>query len=159
MTKKSRSLAIFVFIAILAGTGCKFNNDHDNMNDDFPLLTLSYSTYWGGTDGLTEGKAVAVDREGYIYIAGDTHCTDFPLKNPLIANKSGGSMAFITRFSPDGQSIVFSTYLGGNGYDHCFDMILDNQGNIIVVGGTDSDNFPLKNNLHSAIYPPNLPAV
>jgi hypothetical protein len=85
--------------------------------------TLIYSTYLGGsgTPGLNgeSGNAVAVDREGYAYVTGATVSKDFPTKNAFQSeykgSADGSSNAFVTKFSTDGSSLVYSTYLGGSG--------------------------------------------
>jgi hypothetical protein len=49
-------------------------------------------------------------------------------------------------------SLDFSTYFGGNGYEHARDIFVDNQGNIYVVGGTSSDNFPTTANVYDRTF-------
>lgn len=73
---------------------------------------LEYSTYLGG--GGDWGQGIAVDGSGSAYVVGSTTAPNFPLKNPIQSSYVGGSLpnAFITKFSPDGSSLVFSTYLG-----------------------------------------------
>jgi len=70
-----------------------------------------------------------VDSAGSVYVAGYTYSLDFPTKNPYasappakVAGVSPGQWpsAFVTKFSPDGSSLVYSTYLGGNGYDYIY---------------------------------------
>jgi hypothetical protein len=81
-----------------------------------------YSTYLGGSDDDI-GQAIALDREGYIYVTGyiddidGSGDTDFPIKNPLpFPFQAYGDTCFVTKFTPDGQALVYSTYLpGGRG--------------------------------------------
>jgi hypothetical protein len=75
--------------------------------------TFTYSSYLGGT-GTDSALGIAVDSTGNVYVTGQTSSTNFPVKNPFQATFSGGSTdAFVTKISPDGLSIVYSTYLGG----------------------------------------------
>ena len=65
---------------------------------------------------------------------------------------AGGSDAFITRLSSDGNTLLFSTYLGGGGGSTSYPetgqgIALDAQGDACVVGVTSSSDFPLSNAL------------
>ncbi len=53
--------------------------------------------------------------------------------------------------APQDFDVSFSTYLGGNGFDACRDVCVDAEGNIIVVGGTGSANFPTTPGVHSRV--------
>ena len=81
---------------------------------------IAYSSYLGG-DGRDVVHAVAVDAKGYLYIAGRTDSTNFPLKNALFTNKGAGYTAFVAKINPSGTELVYSTFLGGtrtiSGYD------------------------------------------
>lgn len=44
--------------------------------------------------------------------------------------------------APTTYQVTFSTYFGGNSFDQCRDVCVDHEGNIVVVGGTSSTNFP-----------------
>jgi hypothetical protein len=80
-----------------------------------------------------------------VIIAGSTNSVDFPLKNAFQTELSGESDIFLAKFSPDGQSLLFSTFLGGSERDYFTQIALDPSGNIILSGETDSADFPLKN--------------
>ena len=116
---------------------------------------LAYATYLGGGasgDPFVEpANAIAVDAQGYIYVAGSTPANDFPTANPIQANKSGGlEDAFVAKFAPDGQSLIYATYLGGSGNDEALGIAVDASGNAYVTGNTASSNFPITNALQSA---------
>jgi hypothetical protein len=88
-----------------------------------------YSTYFGGS-GNEYGYGIKVGEDGTMYIAGQTTSYDFESVNAVQETCSQNpalpcSDAYITRFSSDGQSIVFSTYLGGSGDDEAFAIDLD----------------------------------
>ncbi|MBW1828099.1 MAG: SBBP repeat-containing protein [Deltaproteobacteria bacterium] len=104
---------------------------------------LVYSTYFGGTAG--EGAwGIAVDGADNACICGRTGSTDFPIKNAEINTKQGGDDAYVTKFDATGVT-VYSTYLGGAGYDLCMDIAVDTAGNAYATGHTYSDDFPTKN--------------
>jgi hypothetical protein len=103
--------------------------------------TLSYSTYLGGS-GSDEGWAIAVDSTGAAYVTGSTLSTDFPTQNPFQATKAGNSDVFVTKLSPSGNTLSYSTYLGGSGYDSGRAIAVDSTGAAYVTGSTPSTNFP-----------------
>ena len=93
---------------------------------------LSYATYLAGsgTDyignttgpGMGQGslQGIAVDSSGSVYVTGYTTSADFPTKNAYQGGQAKGSngSVFVTKFSPDGSSLVYSTYLAGSGWDY-----------------------------------------
>ena len=111
---------------------------------------LIYSTYIGGTGG-DHANSVAVDAVGNAYVVGLTDSPDFPTNNPFqsaLSNTSGN--AFLTRIDTtqlQDASLIYSTYLGGNGAnagvvlgygDEGFGVAADSSGNAYVVGTTTS---------------------
>jgi hypothetical protein len=107
--------------------------------------SLVYSTYLGGS-GQDFGTRIAVDGSGHAYVAGETGSTDFPTANALQPGFGGGfSDAFVTKLSPDGSALVYSTYLGGASSDSGFGIAVDASGNAYVSGDTFSTNFPTAN--------------
>jgi len=53
------------------------------------------------------------------------------------------SDAFIAKFLPDGQTLVFATYFGGMGNDSGNSIALDSSGNIWIAGTTSSYDLPI----------------
>lgn len=110
--------------------------------------SISYSTFLGGEEGDDIANGIDVDDEGNAYIVGQTNSEDFPVKNAYQQVKSGLIDAFITKIKPDGNSIVYSTFLGGGfGDEYGWDMTVDESGCVYVCGYTDSSDFPVKNEL------------
>jgi len=113
-----------------------------------PNGSLIFSTYLGGSaqDLIMD---VAVDSEDNIIIAGVTGSSDFPLMNAFKSNSTGVSAGsvdcFITKFSEDGQSLLFSTFFGGTGNDWLYTMNVDSNDRIAISGTTQSTDFPLLN--------------
>ncbi len=129
--------------------------------------SLVYSTFLGGSgyDGFvttepalssqSSSPAIAVNAAGNAYVTGSTTSADFPVTagafqttyTPvptygLNANSQGGH-AYVTQLSPDGGHLVFSTLLGGSGWDWGEGIAVDAAGNVWVTGGTRSTDFPV----------------
>jgi hypothetical protein len=77
--------------------------------------SLIYSTYLGG-GGHDEGSGIAVDGNGNAYVTGFTNSSNFPTLNPYQTYQGGGDV-FVTKLSSTGNSLIYSTYLGGAGDD------------------------------------------
>ena len=112
---------------------------------------LVYCTYLGG-NGYEEGSSVAVDGTGAAYVAGVTFSTNFPVANAVQSVNAGNGDAFMAKLSASGSSLVFSTYLGGAGYDSANAVAVNNSG-ISCMAGTyedpatnDSNGFAAKFN-------------
>ncbi len=106
---------------------------------------LTYSTYFGGS-GAERGLGIALDSNKDIYVVGDTTSTDFYTTTNAYQRVYGGVQdAFISKLSPDGQSLLYSTYFGGSGSDEGRAIALDSSGNAYITGYTYSPNFPLQN--------------
>ena len=111
--------------------------------------SLVFSTYLGG-NGTEEGSSIAVDSQGNAYLTGRTSSTNFPLANAL-QTSGGGVDAFVTKVKADGSALIYSTYLGGSGFDRGNSIAVDAAGNAYVTGDTSSPNFPIQNALQTAV--------
>ncbi|HMM06653.1 MAG TPA: SBBP repeat-containing protein [Clostridiales bacterium] len=104
---------------------------------------LIYSTYLGGSS-LTEVQGIAIDAAGSVYATGDTYATDFPVTpGAFQTTLKGTSDVFVTKFSPDGSSLVYSTYVGGSNSVQGSALCIDEQGNAYVTGTVRSTDFPV----------------
>jgi uncharacterized protein (TIGR03437 family) len=103
---------------------------------------LVYSTYLGGSS-LDEGHGIAVDSAGSAYVTGYTASTNFPTQSQYQArNPELYVDAFVTKLTPAGNALVYSTYLGGSGEDYGYGIAVDGAGSTYVTGYTQSSNFP-----------------
>jgi hypothetical protein len=111
---------------------------------------LSYSTYLGGSGLGDYGSSIAVDAAGNAYVTGRTSSGDFPTFNPIQAREAPGEYsAFVAKLNPAGSALVYSTYLGGIGWDEGLGIAADAAGNAYVTGYTDSSDFPTVNPLQA----------
>ena len=111
---------------------------------------ISYSTYLGGhhTDA---GFDIAVDAAGSAHVVGITQSTNFPTANARQPFLRGFNDVFVSKLSPSGSSLVYSTYLGGNAreqgqgildFSPQLNVALDAAGNTYVTGPTQSNDCP-----------------
>jgi uncharacterized protein (TIGR03437 family) len=122
---------------------------------------LIFLTYLGGSkDDIA--IAVAADSVGSAYVTGYTNSADFPVTSNGLQKTFGGYVgsgfalrlgdAFVTKLSPDGKSLVYSTYLGGSSDDGGFAIALDGSNNAYVTGTTLSRNFPTTSGAYQTTY-------
>lgn len=113
--------------------------------------SLIYSTYLGGSSNGDEGFGIAIDLQGNAYITGNTNSNNFPIKNAFDSNLDGITDAFVTKLNATGNSLLYSSYLGGSNFDNGFGIAVDFRGNAYVIGNTTSANFPTKNAFDSTL--------
>lgn len=102
---------------------------------------LQYSTYVGGSS-LDEATGIAVDASGNAYVVGTTGSTNFPASAAVQAINGGGFDAFALKLDPAGSELLYSTYLGGLGFDEASAVAVSASGDAVIVGQTLSTNFP-----------------
>lgn len=114
-----------------------------------PVGALLYSTYIGAPGGITYVHGLALDREGCVYIAGNTTNPNFPTTagafQPTFKGPSSGHHGdvFVVKLSPAGDRVIYSTFLGGTGRDLGGKIAVDEAGNAYVIGSTSSADFPV----------------
>ncbi|HEV2177664.1 MAG TPA: SBBP repeat-containing protein [Terriglobia bacterium] len=119
--------------------------------------SLVYSTYLGGAL-IDEAFGIALDPTAKCspagtcaaYVTGGTQSTNFPTLDPFQATLSGNFDAFVTKLSGAGNTLVYSTYLGGTAEDKGFGIAVDSSSNAYVTGHTFSNNFPTMKAFQSA---------
>jgi hypothetical protein len=105
---------------------------------------LAYSTYLGGS--LDEvGYGISVDGGGNAYISGYTSSYDFPTKNAFQGIFGVNNDVFVSKIAPTGDTLSYSTYLGGNNDESSYAIDVGISGSAYITGLTASTNFPVEN--------------
>jgi len=112
--------------------------------------TLLYATYIGGR-GDDRAAGIAVDSSGQIYLAGSTASADFPLVSSIRPTLGGIRDAFVVKLNAIGNLLVYSTFLGGIGYDAATAIAVDAAGNAYISGDTQSTDFPISSPVQSVL--------
>ena len=111
---------------------------------------LVYSTFLGGDD-IEQGFAIAVDVSGSAYVTGYTLSDDFPVVNAFQPELHGYIDGFVSKFSPDGSQLSYSSYLG-SGAESGVAIAVDARDNAYVLGVSKTNLFimvdPIQSTLH-----------
>ncbi|UCE61426.1 MAG: SBBP repeat-containing protein, partial [Phycisphaerales bacterium] len=125
---------------------------------DDTLTTLTASTFLGGTQ-WDFGYSMALDEEGYVYVAGHTASSGFPTTPGAydesysgVGGEGVGDDSFVSKFDSDLASLVASTFLGDAGWENVTFMEADGVGNIYVGGATSSAEFPTTPGAYDCTY-------
>ena len=120
-------------------------NDGVNIRPKYPTTTPAAESLRRnyGDDARSE---VIMDAANNIFLVSCTQSTgsEFPTRNPVQSSFAGGSQdGVIIKFNAALNTILFSTYFGGNGDDACFvTNISPTTGDLYVAGATSSTNLP-----------------
>ncbi len=112
-------------------------------NDGSKVL---WATWLGGSGDDNNAASIRVGRDGKVYLGSSTFSTDFPTTAGAHDGTYNGEVDFfVTCLSPDGSTLIYSTYLGGSGNEwiSTHNLALDDQGNAYAAIPTPSPNYPL----------------
>jgi gliding motility-associated-like protein len=111
----------------------------------FSSLTGSTADNWGFT--------ATYDSQGNVYGGGMAFANGYPTTTGAYQTTFAGSRDIaISKFSPNGTTLLFSTYLGGSAADVPHSLVNDAQDNLIVMGSTGSNNFPTTPGCYDATF-------
>jgi hypothetical protein len=102
---------------------------------------LMFSTFIGGNnyDGL---RKLIIDKDKNVYICGSTQSSDYQITSGAYNSEFKSKVSsYVTKFNPEGNSLIFSTFIADSSI--CNDIVLDNNGNIMLTGSTNSSNYPI----------------
>ncbi|MHA2096082.1 MAG: SBBP repeat-containing protein [Candidatus Hodarchaeales archaeon] len=128
-----------------------FQSSHTGIGDSFITklaangTSLEWSTYLGGSAEDISWD-IALDNETNVYTVGRTFSDDFPLQDHLYNYTPPNVNSFISSLSKDGDSLLWSTYIGGRGWDDVLSLVVDSQSTLVYFcGATSSSDFPKAN--------------
>jgi hypothetical protein len=102
-------------------------------------------TYFGGSRQERAVYGMALDRAGNIVITSACRSRDLATTKGSYQPKYGGGVAdvMVAKITPDMKEAIWCTYVGGRGNDWPRGgLALDADGNVIIVGRSDSADFP-----------------
>lgn len=125
-------------------------------NKSYPLIIdpeIIFASMTGSTAD-NWGFSATYDEQGHLYAGGIANDNGYPTSLGAYQLTYGGGDPTstmpcditISKFSPNGTSLVYSTYLGGDGDEMPHSLIVDNQGHLIVAGKSNSTDYPVTSN-------------
>ncbi|MDW7694070.1 gliding motility-associated C-terminal domain-containing protein [Flammeovirgaceae bacterium SG7u.111] len=101
---------------------------------------LEWSTFLGG-DFVDAAYSIKLKENGQVVVAGGTASSNFPTtENAFIKDKNGiGTDGFVSILTPEGDSLITSTFIGTESYDQVFFIDLDAEENVSLFGQTQGD--------------------
>ncbi|MGB0881561.1 MAG: SBBP repeat-containing protein, partial [Vicingaceae bacterium] len=131
-------------------------------NKNYKLIidpALIFASYSGSTVD-NWGYTSTFDDAGHLYGGGATFGIGYPTTTGAFQlNFNGGNGNWltgtditITKFSPDGSSLIYATYLGGSENESPHSLIVDNNQNLLILGTSSSNDFPISTNAYDATY-------
>ncbi len=108
-------------------------------------LTLNWGTFLHGSGSDDYIMAIDVDTAGNIYSTGYTQTPSFPVTPGVFQATHGGSMdVFVTKVSPGGAGLVYSTFIGGTSWEMGYGIMVDIDGKAYVSGFSRSSDLPVR---------------
>ena len=132
---------------VINGNEVRFKLERFDSNK--PLIidpVLSYSTLLG-SGSFDSASGIAVDSQGSAYVTGTSDGTTFPTTAGAFRSTTTRGGAFVTKLDPTGSSLVYSTYISGEGITNGSGIAVDSAGNAHITGSTSASDFPTVNGL------------
>lgn len=119
-----------------------FNVGAYDRSKELVIDPIVYSTLLGGTGGADIANNIVVDAFGAAYVSGGTNASTFPTTFGAFDETIAGVDGFVSKVTPDGTDLVWSTFIGGAGSDQAFTLGLDPLNNVYLAG-TAGNGFPV----------------
>ncbi|MFW3145989.1 MAG: SBBP repeat-containing protein [Thermoplasmatota archaeon] len=145
-------------------TGCN-QSSNNGVYDAFIFklnnagTTLVYSTFFGGSS-YDYGNSIDVDDMGAVVITGETYSNDL-YASPKAYDRSmnGYYDAYVSKLGPSGANMVYSSYIGGTGYDTGSAVNFLSYGEFVMAGESASTTYPTSSRAYSRVHGGSYDAV
>ncbi|MGB7201568.1 MAG: SBBP repeat-containing protein [Pyrinomonadaceae bacterium] len=116
------------------------------------LSNLTFSTFLGGAT-LDEGRGIAVDAAGNVYVTGLTLSSSFPtVAGGFDTSHNGNSDVFVAKLNVAGSGLIYSTFIGGPTSEFGSGIAVDAAGNAYLTGGASSADYPTTAGAYDTTY-------
>ncbi|MBL7918829.1 MAG: gliding motility-associated C-terminal domain-containing protein [Bacteroidia bacterium] len=147
----------------LGGSGNDGLNHSDQYSNGFivqatPPATGNITIYQPDYDSLQTNYGdqsrgeIQVDANNNIYIASSTRSSNFPAVNGFDNSLNGTQDGILAKFNSNLTTLIYSSFIGGNATDAGYGLIVKNNSEVYVTGGTSSNNFPYAAGGYQASY-------
>ncbi|MHC4804586.1 MAG: SBBP repeat-containing protein, partial [Planctomycetota bacterium] len=102
---------------------------------------LLWTTHIRGND-QDYATGIVLDDANDLFVTGWTGSSDFPIVGGIQTTLTGFRDAFVMKLASQDGAIVYSTFLGGDYTDEGHGIALNGEGEIYLVGSTQSTDFP-----------------
>ncbi len=115
--------------------------------------TIAFSSYTGST-GDNFGYTATYDDEGHLYGGGTVFDPGYPTTVGVFQDTflDGGIDIGLSKWSPDGAALVWSTYLGGTRAETPHSLVCNDSGELFVMGATASTDFPVTSGAYDTAF-------
>ncbi|MCS7076558.1 MAG: gliding motility-associated C-terminal domain-containing protein [Bacteroidia bacterium] len=138
------------------------------LNPTGTALVASTFVGGGGSDGINPENVssihylygdeargeIMLDKDNNVYVASCTRSITFPVTPGVVKpSLTGLQDACVFKLNTNLSSLLYSTYLGGNGDDAAYGISVDDLGQVYICGGTSSSNYPTLSNSYQFLKP------
>jgi len=118
----------------------RFNVKNYDRNSSLIIDPFVVFCSFSGSSADNWGYTATYGLDGSMYGGGIVHDPGFPVSSGAFqTNFQGGNFDIgIIKLSPGGAARIYATYVGGSGNDQPHSLIVDNAGNLVLAGRSDS---------------------
>lgn len=148
----------------LERVACHYQLEGSNLSFSFPegydtsrpLVIdpeISFSSYVGSSQS-SFGYTATYDEEGHLYAGAISFGSGYPTTAGAFDGTHNGGVidVAISKFSPDGTQLIYSTFLGGSGNESPHSLVVNNNNELFVMGSTGSANYPTTGGVVQPIF-------
>jgi gliding motility-associated-like protein len=151
-----------IFVSILSEDGSKLSHSaliggsgNDGINGDLVAFSIADLPLMNNYADDFRGEVI-VDDEDHVYLASSTSSTNFPTANSFVSYsmpQNGVAM----KLSPDLSRIIWSTHIGGIGFDAAYGLSEGVGNDLYITGGTTNGLMFIGLQGHRSTMENNLP--